>query len=289
MTRDVDGRTTDGGTTLRPLSAGDAVSASIRIYRERLRDYLPLALVSYLWVLVPVYGWAKFYMHLGLMSRLAFGDVIGEPEVVATARARVRSRLWSFLCVALQAGLRIFGIYILGILAISIIAGFLTVVLQTVLEGLVAGLLAIVTILGIIGLTIGFAFILIRFIARLFIAEVPLAIESKLTGEQSLNRSWQLTQNEVGRIQLVVVLSFFVTLPLSLLTGYIPSLVLTLLPPEIATSAAASLVSFFFSLAGGILAIPFWQIIKAVVYYDLRSRQEGLDLELRDRRTTPKA
>ncbi|MEH2455538.1 hypothetical protein [Nostoc sp.] len=29
--------------------------------------------------------------------------------------------------------------------------------------------------------------------------------------------------------------------------------------------------------------LPFWQAIKAVIYYDLRSRREGLGLKLRDR------
>jgi hypothetical protein len=28
--------------------------------------------------------------------------------------------------------------------------------------------------------------------------------------------------------------------------------------------------------------MPFWQSIKAVIYYDLRSRREGLGLQLRD-------
>lgn len=30
------------------------------------------------------------------------------------------------------------------------------------------------------------------------------------------------------------------------------------------------------------LVFPIWQTVKAVVYYDLRSRHEGLDLQLRD-------
>jgi Ca2+/Na+ antiporter len=37
------------------------------------------------------------------------------------------------------------------------------------------------------------------------------------------------------------------------------------------------------ALVLGSLIIPFWQSIKAVIYYDLRSRREGMGLELRDR------
>jgi hypothetical protein len=36
------------------------------------------------------------------------------------------------------------------------------------------------------------------------------------------------------------------------------------------------------SFSGGALIVPFWQTVKAVVYYDLRSRREGLGLQLRD-------
>jgi hypothetical protein len=32
----------------------------------------------------------------------------------------------------------------------------------------------------------------------------------------------------------------------------------------------------------GALLIPFWQSIKAVIYYDLLTRKEGLGLELRE-------
>ena len=36
------------------------------------------------------------------------------------------------------------------------------------------------------------------------------------------------------------------------------------------------------SFASGAVVLPFWQAIKAVIYYDLRSRREGLGLKLRD-------
>jgi hypothetical protein len=32
-----------------------------------------------------------------------------------------------------------------------------------------------------------------------------------------------------------------------------------------------------------VFTMPFWQTIKAVIYYDLRTRREGMGLELRER------
>ncbi|MBD0311804.1 MAG: hypothetical protein ICV86_02640 [Microcoleus sp. T3-bin5] len=37
------------------------------------------------------------------------------------------------------------------------------------------------------------------------------------------------------------------------------------------------------SFGSGALVNPFWQAMKAIVYYDLRSRKEGLGLQMRDR------
>jgi len=261
------------GATLRPLSVGNVVSAGIRLYRTHSDVYLPLALVAYLWIFVPVYGWAKYSMISGLMSRLAFGELIKQPETVGTARARVKSKLWNFLCVGFHVSIRLFGIYLLGVIGIGIIGSVLTAISPPL--GIIALVLLIITLL----------IILIRFFSRLFVAEIPLAIEGNMTGAQSVDRSWQLTAEAVGRIQIVAVVAFLVTLPLVALTGYLPSILFIILVPDFAETGLATLISFIFSLAGGILLLPFWQIIKAVVYYDLRSRQEGLDLQLRDRRS----
>jgi hypothetical protein len=38
------------------------------------------------------------------------------------------------------------------------------------------------------------------------------------------------------------------------------------------------------SFVSGSLLVPFWQAIKAVIYYDVRNRKEGLDLKMRDSR-----
>nr|WP_290221056.1 hypothetical protein [Trichocoleus desertorum] len=44
-----------------------------------------------------------------------------------------------------------------------------------------------------------------------------------------------------------------------------------------------SLLILGLSFVSGAIVMPFWQALKAVVYYDLRSRREGLGLKLRDR------
>jgi uncharacterized membrane protein (DUF485 family) len=43
------------------------------------------------------------------------------------------------------------------------------------------------------------------------------------------------------------------------------------------------LLILLLSFASGALVTPFWQAMKAIIYYDLRSRKEGLGLQMRKR------
>lgn len=264
-------------TTVRPLSVGNIVSAGVRLYRERLGVYLSLSLAAYLWLLVPVYGWAKYSMISGLISRLAFCELAGQPETVEQGRAKVRSRLWSFLLVAILVLVRILGVYIGG--AIVFFLG--TLALGAIFTAISPEFGVIAIIPGIL-FFIAWIVALIWLFSRWFLAELPLAIESGITSAQSVDRSWQLTKSAVGRIQFVAVISFLVTLPAIAILGYLPGIAYALLAPDFAVSPLGQLVNIILGFPGGILVLPFWQAIKAVTYYDLRSRKEGLDLELRE-------
>lgn len=262
---------------MRPLSVGNVVSAGLVLYRSHLKSYLKLALISYLWLFIPIYGWAKYCAIHGLISRLAFQEVINKPETVSAARDRLDSRMWSFLGVGFGVALRLFGLYIALYLILAL--GFFVplAIFGQQTGALLGALLALVlVIVGII--------MVIRFYSRWFIAEVPLAVEEGINGgSQSIDRSWELTKDAAGRIQYIIVLAFLVTLPIQIVTGYIPSIFQVRLDPGSTAYWIVYFISLALSLFGGVIVMPFWQAIKAVIYYDLRSRREGLDLRLRDR------
>lgn len=267
-----------------PLSIGNVVSAALVLYRSHLKTYLRLALFAHLWILVPIYGWAKYFAISGLIARLAFGELVSKPESVTTARSYTNSRLWSFFRVAFQVGLMLLGIYIglfipiyLGILILGFGAIFISnsVFGNPVVGAVIFGLVAVIGI-------IGFLYGLIWFVSRWIVAEVPLAVEERINGAQSIDRSWELTKNSVRRIQGIVVIAFLVSLPLVAVTSYIPQIFLLQIEEGSTLYWIVYLISFITSLVGGIFVLPFWQTIKAVVYYDLRSRREGLGLQIRD-------
>lgn len=262
---------------LRPMSVGNVVSAGLVLYRSNFKSYFLQSVFAHLWVLLPIYGWAKYAAISGLISRLAFKELISKPESVSHAQETISPRLWSFLGVGFGIALRLIGLYIAMYIAI-ILGLFIPVAILGQPNGFIFGGIAafVLLIVGIITI--------IRFYSRWSIAEVPLAVEENITGGgQSIDRSWELTEGAVGRIQYIVVVAFLVTLPIQAVTGYIPSFFQLRFEQDTPEYWIVYFINLAFSLLGGAIIMPFWQAIKAVMYYDLRSRREGLDLQMRDR------
>ncbi|MCW5314490.1 hypothetical protein GTQ43_11925 [Nostoc sp. KVJ3] len=265
---------------IQPLSVGNVVSAAVRLYRSHLNTYLRLAAIAHLWIIVPIYGWAKYAAISGLISRLAFGELIYQPESVQAASSHVNPRLWSFLRVAFQVGISLLVIYF----GLAIVGGIVATLLGVLLGGILGGStgVVVVTTLAIIVTVIIMLLGLTWFYSRWIVAEVPLAVEENINGGESVARSWELTKASVLRIQGVVLVAFIVTLPLVVVLNYIPSLFLIKLEQGTVIYGIVYFISWIGSLVGGVFIMPFWQALKAVLYLDLRTRREGLGLQLRE-------
>lgn len=272
---------------MRPLSVGNVVSAGLRIYNSHLKTYTQLSLYATLWSLVPVYGWAKAAAISGLISRLAFGEVINRPERVDTAQSQVNSRLWTFLLSGILVGLIVFGTF-LGLYISLIIVGVFSVGLIGVTFGQQSSATIILSIVLFIVLVLLFLFAITWIYSRFMFAELPIAIEENVNASQSVNRSWELTKGFVLRIQAILAVAILITLPIYILTQVVAaviqqSLANVLLRGSTTYIVVSYIVGYILGLIINIWILPFWQAIKAVIYYDLRSRREGLDLQLRDR------
>lgn len=308
-----------------PLSIGNVVSAGLRLYRDHLKVYFGIACRATLWALLPFvvlipiplvliyeqanpailgllipaglvlffYGMAKYIVNSAIISRLAFCELTNQPESTRDARRQLYPKFRIFL--------RAYLLFLL--LSIGIWIGFYLIVLALGIIGVIIGefvavsvqdnitLLVVVGLIGIILFGILLSFI-VRIFTRLFMYEVPLAIELNLTASQTIKRSWSLTKNHVGRIFAALTVAFLISIPIYIIVQIIASLLqgalLTILSTQ-STSVAFQLLSFLvgyiLGLVSGVLLLPFWQAIKAVVYYDLRSRREGLGMQLRDERS----
>ncbi|MGL5835198.1 MAG: glycerophosphoryl diester phosphodiesterase membrane domain-containing protein [Waterburya sp.] len=265
---------------MKPLSVGNVVTAGLRIYRDNFKTYFKSAFLGSLWILVPVYGWAKYSAMMGMIARLAYGEVTEQPESVNDAQRHVKPKMWDFLVAGILVGLIICG----AIIPFSIIIGIMGVVAGLVF-GLDSGIGKAVGVLLIIAAVLLFVFGLLWLICRLFLVELPLAVEENATATSTIKRSWNLTKGSAIRIKLVVFIGFLISLPIILVSN-IGSAIFQLMigtamenAPGLAT--IGGLLYLLLVLAGGALIIPFWQAIKAVVYYDLRVRREGMGIDLK--------
>jgi membrane-anchored glycerophosphoryl diester phosphodiesterase (GDPDase) len=300
-----------------PLSVGNVVSAGLRLYRDHLKVYFGIACRATLWALLPfvilipiplvliydqanpailgllipaglvlfVYGMAKYMVNSALISRLAFCELTNQPESARDARRQVSPKLWIFLRAYLLFLLLSFGIWIgfyLIALVLGILGGFLAVSVQDNM--------AILVVLGLIAIILfGIALsVIIRIFTRLFMYEVPLAIEEDITASQTIQRSWSLTKNHVGRVFLTLTVAFLISIPIYIIVQIIVSILQGVLlrvvaaePTSVGFQILSIIVGYVLGLVSGALLLPFWQAIKAVVYYDLRSRREGLGMQLR--------
>ena len=270
---------------IQPLSVGNVVSAAVRLYRSHLKDYFLLALKAYVWVLVPVYGWAKFYALSALISRLAFGELVNQPESISSGQRYVNSRLWQFLVTMLLMLLIGMGIG-LGVVVLFVLFGLLSAFVGLRQQGNPATsiLIIILTIVVSIVAIVAVLWLLTRF----YLVDVPLAIEDNVNGTSTISRSWELTQGHVWRILFISFVAFLITIPaqivLQIISAVIQGIFLPLINDNSAIFAPIFIVSILaLGFSTGAIILPFWQAIKAVIYYDMRSRREGLGLQLRDR------
>ncbi len=259
------------------LTIGNVVNASIRLYSSNFGRYFRLSIFAHLWLLVPIYGWAKYCTEVALISRLCFGELTGQPESNTEARTQVNKKFWTFLLLAIAIGIRLFLVYLgFNILVLAIFFAAFTIFPNAgIVLGIVIGLLFF-------GIFIAMIIIAVGLISRWFVAELPLAVETGFDTNRSMNRSWQLTKSSVGRIQGIVLVAFLVTLPIQSVTSVVPQFALIALDPGSSIYWVVYAISLIFSLGGGAIVMPFWQAVKAVIYFDLRNRREGLDLQLRD-------
>lgn len=232
-----------------------------------------------------IYCVAKTLMNTALISRLAYGDLASQPEAEKTARSQVQPKTWKFFRVGFVVGLLLFAINLgLNLLAALPIAAL----------GAVFG--ADSPFIGLLSIVLNLAVLVVYYWiwARWFIPEVPLAVET-IDAMDAIKRSWDLSKGAATRIFLIIVVASLITIPLYIL-AFLPFIFALLanlsalayfapgaggVGPGIASIVVSLIISFLLLLALGVFVMPFWQAIKAVIYYDLRNRREGADLQLR--------
>ncbi|WP_224087384.1 hypothetical protein [Nostoc sp. MS1] len=282
------------------FNIGNIVSLASYLYRSNFKKFFRLSLFAHLWLIVPIYGWAKFYAFAGLISRLVFCEISDQPESSEVAKSQIKKRFWQFLITAIIVILICLVKFLFFYIGLSIIGGIIYAVLAMFFGAISQPINranpfgnTIFTII-LIPIAIAIYFSPLWFYSRFFITDLPLAIEDDTNFIGAIKRSRQLSKGLTWRMIAIIFLSFVVTLPIQILGWMIYSIgfrvliqLISLLLYKDWANENERFISVLFlmisNLINGITLMPFWQSIKSVVYYQIICRQEGFDLKICDR------
>ena len=265
-------------------------------------NYGLLVLLIPAWLVLLLYCSGRYMAGTAAITRLAFGELSNQPETAQQAKRFTQSRQWWYLLTGGLVGLIFLGLFIAFYLAliIFVVAIFLVFgggnfqLVSSSPEAFFSQAFSnpavwVPLVLGCLGLLILFLTLLFWLSARLSIAQVPLSIESDIKGVQTIGRSWNLTKRNAWRIMSVLFITSLITLPLQIVVRIIMAVLqaaMSLAVPSDGSFSGASLlavlITYLVSFTVSILIVPLWQSVFAAIYYDLRSRREGLGLELRE-------
>jgi hypothetical protein len=248
---------------------------------QQLLVIIPVGLI---WLGSVLYLTAKYATDRAVICRLAYQELIEAPETVAVATEQLQPRTWSFLRLSWLVSFYLFVVAVIGAIVLALLLLLVATVavygLQVSLQNPLAILLLVLLCLG------GFVLwivLLFRYYAYWLLAELPIAVEQIKSARSSIKRSKQLILPATGRVLLIMTIAFLITIPINTISngpsfiGQIMSSVST----DVATQSIGYLLTFvgvLISLFSELFMMPFWQIIKAIIYYDLRNRREGGDL-----------
>ncbi|HET9065227.1 MAG TPA: hypothetical protein VFN22_05370 [Gemmatimonadales bacterium] len=237
---------------LRPLSMGEVLDTAFGLYRNQF-----VALVTIAAVLQILPGLLGVYLevtglsttNLGLMLLVLFIGFVFSSIAVAASTFVISGAYLGRQVTAGEAIPRALA-FLLPLMVLSALSGLLITVgfLLLIIPGFIA-------------------------IAGLALANAALVIETPISPMDAMRRSWELTKGARGKVMTTIFVgSLLLVIPMIVVSviGVIGS----------ALGLWPIWISPVLTLALRIFVYPFVYVVVVVLYYDMRVRKEGFDLEL---------
>jgi hypothetical protein len=288
--------------SIEPLTIGNTINTAFRLYRNRFQTYVFFAVRACLWSLLPlilqlilsqllyqtitpeegsdiglrlflfpiqIFSAAKSLFNNAVISRLAFQDIIYQPETAGQAEKKVKPKMWRLWWMQV----------LLGLLGAAII---LAITLSLALVSLIPILGVLLILLASFCLPVFFLWLS----ARICIAELPLVIEDNLGSWQAIKRGWHLTKNSAWRIVGVIFIASLLIIPVYILSWALASIPFWVNFSSFYSSLESvedwqtlaenplffrQMAMFSYGLTTiflllNILLVPFWQSLNSVIY-----------------------
>ncbi|MFH5824146.1 glycerophosphoryl diester phosphodiesterase membrane domain-containing protein [Georgenia sp. AZ-5] len=206
----------------------------------------------------------------GLLIISVSESVLGRVISLQDLWSRAKGQIWRLVGLTL----------LLGLVIIAFVVAVVVVAVLAVAAGTAAGdggaaVGAVLTVLLLLGALVLGVYLTIR----LGLAAPALMLERAGVGA-SIRRSWALTRRNFWRIFGSLFLASLIVLALASVLTVPIALALALAGPAVAGSATVLIVTSVLSVLINAATTPFLSAVLALVYIDVRMRQEGLDIEL---------
>jgi len=227
------------------------------------------------------------YLGTGLafvsLTAQAAGLIGGEELTPGQSIRRGARRLLPFAGMVLLAGLAVtalvVALYVVLFFVVFASALALGFVGENTGAGVLAVALAVVAFVFYMALIVA-VFIPVGLLLARWAAAPALVVVEKLGPVQSLSRSWQLTRHNLWRVfGYLVLLAIFNFVVLGLPVSVLQSLLVFALTTQWYGWLSGLLVGVSYLL--NVLWVPFLVLALVMLYFDLRVRNESLDLEAR--------
>jgi glycerophosphoryl diester phosphodiesterase family protein len=295
---------------LRPLSLGELLDRSFSVYRRHFWTFvaimaLPSAFALCLGIVMQLmqramaprggqepdfeliagsmalWGGALFLMFLGyaVAYMVALGATtnavseiyLGRPATAAGAYMAVRRRTASLILLLVLIGVRVIGVFF----GTMVVAGIGAALLSSALRG-AAAMLAGLLVLGLMAA----AGLLTIFMMLRYALAVPSLVLEDLRGRQAIRRSIDLSKGNLGRIIVLVVFATIIVYVTALIFQGPFVVGAVVAGPDTSTAFWLNLTGSITGAVAGAISGPLMIIALALLYYDARVRQEGLDLQI---------
>jgi hypothetical protein len=227
--------------------------------------FLALSAIGFV-VLMFAY-WIAYMVTLGATTAAVSEIYVGRTATIASAFGQVKGQIGRLLLLLLLVGLRLLGLFALfaiGVVALGVVAAVAARPLAIVVVTL--GMLCSMLFCGLFSLR--------------YALSVPALVLEHVSANDAIRRSISLTRDNFWRTAVLAIFAMVITYAaMALFQG--PFLVGAMMAgPESSAALWLNVAGAVTGAIGGAICGPLMIIALALLYYDLRIRKEGLDLQL---------
>ena len=214
-----------------------------------------------------LFYWISYALALGATTVAVSEIYSGRVPSIAGAYGATRGKLGRLAWLMFLIGVRLFAVFVAASVC-GALAGVVAAFLSPILSGLLIFLAVVV------------AFFVCGWMFLRYSVSVPAAVLEENTASESIARSIELTRGSLLRVVVLFAFTLIVTYA-ALMIFQVPFVIAAWFAgPKTTTALWLNMLGVLTGSIASALTGPLAVVAMAVLYYDVRIRKEGLDLEL---------